>query len=1017
MASCPSSAIVDSTFVANFADANNASSGGALRLDGSSIVIEGCGFYGNSVDKGDGGAVAAAGQGDIKFINCVLSSNVIGNGRGGAIADLDGRVEILDSTLERNSSTGSGGGVYSENATSNSMLVVRNSIFRQNQALGVIDEDAQISIGVGASLASVRYSLIDGLNMIALQPGNIDGDPGFVRLPMAGSTGWGSVDDDLGDLRPQALSPVIDAGSNGAVPADSLDLNSNGNTTEPLPLDRGGEPRFIDDPVTTDSGVGAPPIVDMGAYEFQSDDCNHNDVPDAFDIAAGTSIDCIANSNGIPDECEPDCNANGVADGCDIAGATSADCNGNTVPDSCDIASLFSMDCNTDGIPDECQETGNVVSAWASSSGLWSQPDNWCPDVSPDNSVTRHFDVAINGPASVVTLNISPTISTLELGSAAIVQVGDASGANVRSLAVEGAISNSGSFRATDRERFVIDAPMINQSTVGVIEAIDGVLGPGETGDKSIVEVNGSIINGGTLRTIGTNSEIHLIGGAQVVDVNVEGVVVPSGQTGSFAGQVINDGVLEVGPGGNLVAFFLPGFGGATLNGNGGGDDCVRLGGRFAARLGDAKASFENAANHIIDGAGTIDGSMVNHGTIRANNPGLNEQLILLANGLKTNTGTMVATNGATLRIDGLVNQNATGVIETVGSGQVLIRGDVTGNGTMRSTGPCTGAFRGCTPPILVRIEASAIAESAVIQALDFGRIELAGSSQSNVSSLIEVSGGVLDAVSSNALGLVAGGVNLKSSSANQGEAQFRGSMVAQLSGALTVSQCAGILRGCTPPILSVSENASLTVGGEIDLQTDVQLTVTTAVPVSISSDFRNAGTTPAIYDWSTGSIQFDSGATQTVEAAGTDLGATTIGFDTNFAFGSLSVGASTTLQVVDDFDNQLDGTNGCGEALYVNTLIVGPGGILDTQGCPVYYLNLVNNGGSVVALGSVVVNVPTADFDDDGDVDGDDYLFFNACLESASPAQICLDRFDGDHNQALDLQDYAHLQRVFDGG
>jgi len=33
--------------------------------------------------------------------------------------------------------------------------------------------------------------------------------------------------------------------------------------------DLDGNPRFVDDPDTTDSGSGTPPIVDMGAYEFQ----------------------------------------------------------------------------------------------------------------------------------------------------------------------------------------------------------------------------------------------------------------------------------------------------------------------------------------------------------------------------------------------------------------------------------------------------------------------------------------------------------------------------------------------------------------------------------------------------------------------------------------------------------------------------------------------------------------------------------------------------------------------------
>ena len=58
------------------------------------------------------------------------------------------------------------------------------------------------------------------------------------------------------DGRPQAGSPCIDAANNDAVP-------------EGVTEDLGGNPRFVDDPDTEDTGNGDPPIVDMGAFEFQ----------------------------------------------------------------------------------------------------------------------------------------------------------------------------------------------------------------------------------------------------------------------------------------------------------------------------------------------------------------------------------------------------------------------------------------------------------------------------------------------------------------------------------------------------------------------------------------------------------------------------------------------------------------------------------------------------------------------------------------------------------------------------
>jgi hypothetical protein len=74
--------------------------------------------------------------------------------------------------------------------------------------------------------------------------GNILGDPAFVHLD---------------DLRLSAGSPCIDAGNNKALRSyTGGDMN--------------GGPRFTDDPLVGDSGIGRPPIVDMGAYEYAGRD-------------------------------------------------------------------------------------------------------------------------------------------------------------------------------------------------------------------------------------------------------------------------------------------------------------------------------------------------------------------------------------------------------------------------------------------------------------------------------------------------------------------------------------------------------------------------------------------------------------------------------------------------------------------------------------------------------------------------------------------------------------------------
>jgi hypothetical protein len=62
----------------------------------------------------------------------------------------------------------------------------------------------------------------------------------------------GTIDDD-----PQiaASSPCIDAGLNAAIPAGTN-------------LDLLGQPRVVDDPFVVDTGVGLPPLVDIGAVEY-----------------------------------------------------------------------------------------------------------------------------------------------------------------------------------------------------------------------------------------------------------------------------------------------------------------------------------------------------------------------------------------------------------------------------------------------------------------------------------------------------------------------------------------------------------------------------------------------------------------------------------------------------------------------------------------------------------------------------------------------------------------------------
>ena len=81
------------------------------------------------------------------------------------------------------------------------------------------------------------------LSVILIRPGSTDFDAqGRIQ---------GTLDD---DLRLLASSPAIDAGHNPSLTGVALDMN--------------GYPRFLDERMTPDAGIGPGPIVDMGAYEF-----------------------------------------------------------------------------------------------------------------------------------------------------------------------------------------------------------------------------------------------------------------------------------------------------------------------------------------------------------------------------------------------------------------------------------------------------------------------------------------------------------------------------------------------------------------------------------------------------------------------------------------------------------------------------------------------------------------------------------------------------------------------------
>ncbi len=117
------------------------------------------------------------------------------------------------------------------------------------------------------------------------------------------------------------------------------------------------------------------------------------------------------------------------------------DCNRNGIPDGQDIADGTSQDINTDGIPDECLE-------WTGAAGdnLWNTASNWDPPTVPDNTVDQTYVVTIEGPASVVNLDIDAEIDHLDLLNQATLHIngGNLTIESDASLTSEGLITVTG---------------------------------------------------------------------------------------------------------------------------------------------------------------------------------------------------------------------------------------------------------------------------------------------------------------------------------------------------------------------------------------------------------------------------------------------------------------------------------------------------------------------------------------------------------------------------------------------
>jgi hypothetical protein len=151
-------------------------------------------------------------------------------------------------------------------------------------------------------IVTVDHSLLSTSTVqgnVSLGTRAFTGSPNFYSPE--GQDGILGTDDD--DFSLKLSSPAFDAGANSAVPTDLIDDDADGNTNEVAPLDIAGNPRFTDVPAATDTGVGAAPVVDIGAFEadvtppailvFAPFDANPDTSPVTFALVFDRPVDAV----------------------------------------------------------------------------------------------------------------------------------------------------------------------------------------------------------------------------------------------------------------------------------------------------------------------------------------------------------------------------------------------------------------------------------------------------------------------------------------------------------------------------------------------------------------------------------------------------------------------------------------------------------------------------------------------------------------------------------------------------
>ena len=273
-------------------ESNLAQFGGGVYVNAASLTLTGCRAVGNSVNVWGGFMYNTSA--DVALVNLLLKDNAAE--RGGALYNYRSSPTLTNCTLSRNAASEDGGGVFNQLEAN---PVLTNCILWGNTDAGGADESAQL-FHLFTSQSVVNFSCVQGWTGSLGGTGNTGLNPVFADPD--GADGIPGTGDE--DLRLSFGSRCIDAASNAALPPGML-------------LDLAGDTRFVDEPLTMDTGTGTPPVIDMGAYEFQRlGDVNGDGAINVLDLIGLLLAfgDCPA----PPADCPADLDGDGEVDFVDL---------------------------------------------------------------------------------------------------------------------------------------------------------------------------------------------------------------------------------------------------------------------------------------------------------------------------------------------------------------------------------------------------------------------------------------------------------------------------------------------------------------------------------------------------------------------------------------------------------------------------------------------------------------------------------------------------------------------------